>query len=63
MATNTRIYVVTPPTGSEEPARLVRASSQAQAIRKVVDGYSAKVAAQDDLVQHLAHGAKVEEAA
>ena len=55
-----RIYVVRSPVGGD---RLVRAGSHAQAVGHVVRGtYRAEVAGQDELVQLLAVGAKVEEA-
>jgi len=54
-----RIYVVT---GEQQP-RLVRASSQAQAIGYVVrNKYKAAVASQTDLIELLSQGVKVEEA-
>jgi hypothetical protein len=64
---NTRIYVVTQSTGEGNGAadsqHLVRAGSQAQAIRHVVsDQFSAEVASQDDLVTLLGKGVKVREA-
>jgi hypothetical protein len=43
-------------------ARLVRAHSQAQAIRHVAKDYQAMVASQDDLVASLTSGVKVEDA-
>jgi hypothetical protein len=42
---------------------LIRAPSQAQAIRHVARRFSAEVATQDDLVQLCAQGVVVEEAA
>lgn len=52
-----RIYIVTGPTGS----RLVKASVASQAISHVAkSAFSAKVASQDDLVEALSNGIKVE---
>ena len=62
MAQATRIYVVGKK-GSDDTRRLVKASSQAQAMRHVAkDVLWAGVATQDDLVA-LAPTVKVEEAA
>ena len=55
----TRIYLVS---GGDQP-RLVRASSQAQAIGHIVRGtYKAIVASQVDLVELLPNGTQIEEA-
>lgn len=52
-----RIYIVNGPTGT----RLVKASVASQAITHVAKAaFSAKVASQDDLVQALSEGIKVE---
>jgi hypothetical protein len=57
MATATRIYLVNGPTGS----RLVKATVASQAIVHIAkSAFSAKVASQDDLVQALSKGIKVE---
>jgi len=57
MASTTRIYLVNGPTGS----RLVRASVPAQAITHVAkQSFSATIASQDDLVEALSIGIKVE---
>jgi hypothetical protein len=57
MATATRIYLVNGPTGS----RLVKATVASQAITHVAkSAFSAKVASQDDLVETLSRGIKVE---
>ena len=57
MATATRIYLVNGPTGS----RLVKATVASQAITHVAkDEFTAKVASQDDLVEALSNGVKVE---
>ena len=57
MATATRIYLVNGPTGS----RLVKATVASQAITHVAkSAFSAKVASQDDLVEALSNGTKVE---
>ena len=57
MATATRIYIVSGPTG----IRLVRASVPAQAITHVAkQSFSASIASQDDLVEALSNGIKVE---
>lgn len=54
-----RIYRVISANGD----KLVRASSQAQAIRHVVTNtYTAKVATQDDLISMLESGMKVDDA-
>jgi hypothetical protein len=58
MATATRIYIVTGPDGSN---RLVKATVASQAITHVAkNAFTAKVASQDDLVQALGNGVKVE---
>lgn len=58
-----RIYIVRNDfdTRSDKP-RLIRAHSQAQAIRHVAKDYQAAVAGQDDLVSSLTAGVRVEEA-
>ncbi len=57
MATSTRIYLVNGPTGT----RLVKASIASQAITHVAkSAFSAKVASQDDLVEAVSNGIKVE---
>jgi hypothetical protein len=57
MATATRIYLVNGPTGS----RLVKATVASQAITHVAkSAFSARVASQDDLVEALSSGVKVE---
>lgn len=57
MATATRIYLVNGPTGS----RLVKATVASQAITHVAkSAFSARVASQDDLVEALSNGTKVE---
>jgi hypothetical protein len=56
MAT-TRIYIVTGPTGT----RLVKASVPSQAITHVArSAFDARVASQDDLVEAVGNGVKVE---
>ncbi len=58
MATSTRIYIVTSTDGA---TRLVKATVASQAITHVAkSAFSAKVASQDDLVQALSNGVKVE---
>lgn len=59
--TTTRIYTVTD-TSSEEPPRLVRAISQAHAIKHVTRPFKAEVASQDTLVRLLGDGIEVENA-
>lgn len=55
----TRIYAV----GNSEGTRLVRAATQAQALRHVAkSSYDVRVASQNDLVATIGTGAKVEEA-
>ena len=57
MATTTRIYLVNGPTGT----RLVKASVASQAITHAAkSAFTAKVASQDDLVQAVSNGVKVE---
>lgn len=57
MATATRVYIVTGPTGN----RLVKATVASQAITHVAkSAFSAKVASQDDLIAELSKGTKVE---
>lgn len=61
--TTDRIYVVSPKAaeGAEKPARrLVRAPNQAQALRHVAKDLQVTVASQDDLVELVAAGVKVE---
>jgi hypothetical protein len=58
MATATRIYIVTNSAGA---TRLVKATVASQAITHVAkNAFTAKVASQDDLVQALGSGVKVE---
>lgn len=58
MATSTRIYLVK---GSNGEVRLVKASVPSQAITHVAkQSFSARIATQDDLVDALSNGAKVE---
>ena len=58
MATTTRIYLVTTSAGA---ARLVKAAVPAQAITHVAKQlFSARIASQDDLVEALSNGVKVE---
>lgn len=58
MATATRIYLVTNSAGA---TRLVKATVASQAITHVAKStFSAKVASQDDLVEALSKGVKVE---
>jgi hypothetical protein len=58
MATATRIYLVTTSAGT---ARLVKASVPTQAITHVArQVYSARIASQDDLVEALTSGMRVE---
>lgn len=57
MATSTRIYLVNGPTGT----RLVKAATPSQAITHVArSAFSAKVPSQDDLVDAVTSGVKVE---
>lgn len=59
---STRIYLVTD--RESQAKRLIRASSQAQAVRHAVaKRFDAEVASQDDLVQLLDAGQAVESAA
>lgn len=59
---STRIYLVTD--RESQAKRLIRASSQAQAVRHAAQSrYSVEVASQDDLVQLLDAGQAVESAA
>lgn len=58
MATATRIYIVT---STEGVTRLVKATVASQAITHVAkNAFTARVASQDDLVQALGNGVKVE---
>jgi hypothetical protein len=58
MATATRIYIVTTAAGT---ARLVKAAVPSQAITHVAKQvYSARIASQDDLVEALTNGMRVE---
>lgn len=57
MATSTRIYMVNGPTGT----RLVKAAAPSQAITHVArSAFSAKVPSQDELVEAVSNGVKVE---
>lgn len=56
-----RIYIVMNHR-EQTPRRLVRAISQAHAVKHIARHYRAEVATQDDLVQLLANGVKVEDA-
>lgn len=66
MATATRIYLIAPrlaDAGQPIPApRLVRAASPAQAWRHISRGFTVQSAGQEDLVDALGKGAKVEDA-
>lgn len=58
--TATRIYRIAPTTG-EGPARLVRATHPATALRHVAaDAFEVRVASQDDLLASFEAGVKVE---
>ena len=58
MAATSRIYVVT--NRGDDTQRLVRAHTQAQAIRHVVaDQFRAQVAGQETIVEHLTGGGVV----
>ena len=57
MATATRIYLVNGPTGT----RLIKATVASQAITHAAkSAFTAKVASQDDLVEALSNGVRVE---
>ena len=57
MATATRIYIVNGPMGT----RLIKATVASQAITHAAkSAFTAKVASQDDLVEALSNGIKVE---
>jgi hypothetical protein len=58
--TPSRIYMVT---NSDDVAdrRLVRASTQAQALRYVFQPFEARIASQDDLVALLADSVEIED--
>ena len=57
MATATRIYLVNGPTGT----RLIKATVASQAITHAAkSAFTAKVASQNDLVEALSNGIKVE---
>jgi hypothetical protein len=66
MATATRIYLIAPrfaEEGKPIPApRLVRATTPAQAWRHLAREFAVGVAGQEDLVDALGKGAKVEDA-
>jgi len=58
MATSTRVYIVSTQDGTN---RLVKASVASQAITHVAkSAFTAKVASQDDLIEELSKGTKVE---
>lgn len=56
--TPTRIYRIDDGRGD----RLIRAASQAQAIRHVASGFAVRVATQDDIANLVSEGIKVEKA-
>lgn len=61
-----RIYAVSPKTTTKEAAapRLIRADTQAQALRHVAkDTLNVTVASQNDLIAGLTKGVKIEDAA
>jgi hypothetical protein len=66
MTAASRIYIVTTrEVEGQAPAnapRLVRAVNAAQALRHVAQVYQATVASQDDLIDHVGKGVKVEDA-
>lgn len=63
MANNTRIYVVREQRDDGERVALVDAATAAQAIGHVVRGqFTAKVAEQVELVEHVGKGVKVQKA-
>lgn len=60
---DTRIYVVHEPQEVDTPRRMVRAVSQAQALRHVAQTrFTVNVATQEELVSHLSAAGKVEDA-
>lgn len=59
--TKARIYIVEDGTTTTAP-RLVRAISQSQAIKHVTKPFTASVATQDQLIEALDNGVKVENA-
>ena len=64
MSTPTRIYIIADAKSPDisEP-RLVRATTQSQALRHVAsDSFRVKVASQDELVEHVGNGVEVEDA-
>ena len=63
MKTPTRIYAVTDNCAATATVHLVRATSQAQAIRHIASArYTATVASQDELVEMVTLGAAVYDA-
>lgn len=56
--TPTRIYRI----DDGKADRLVRATSQAQAVRHVASGFAVRVATQDDIADLVTEGVKVEAA-
>jgi hypothetical protein len=57
----TRIYLVTHHGAEEAEHFLVRAGSQAQAVRHVAKNrFDCRVAEQDDIVEHVGTGVKVQ---
>lgn len=57
-----RIYIVDDASDPKAPPRLVRAISQSQAIKHVTKPFTASVPTQDQLVEALGNGIKVENA-
>ena len=61
MRTNTRVYLVSTTDGNEH--HLVRAALKQTAMRYVQEKrYTVRIASQDDMVEHLTAGVKVETA-
>jgi hypothetical protein len=57
-----RIYIVDDASDTKAAPRLVRAISQSQAIKHVTKPFTASVATQDQLIEALDNGVKVENA-
>lgn len=65
MAAETRVYkvVITVPPGGEKVTKLIRAQNKVQPLNHVAKGMIAvEIATQDDLIELVSKGVKVEEA-
>jgi gamma-glutamyl-gamma-aminobutyrate hydrolase PuuD len=59
--TKVRIYIIS--LNASDAPRLVRAANKAQAVAHIVSEFDVRVASQDDLIEAVQAGVKVEEVA